>query len=654
MTRRSTAIGLLLLAQCSPRPRHADRPHSADAASPPRAAERFSHPSTLALAPDERSLWIARPDEDAIVRFSLSDHRPTVVRFGPEPQLDAQGRYTPAFAPRSLARSEDGAWIVVALERSGEVALVRGEDHVVHRRRRACARPISAAFFAPDRAVVVTCAADNAVLLLDRDTLEERARLAVPSLPWGLVVDARERLAHVTHLHGPGVSTIRLQQTIALQSSRAIADVAPRGHKTLAHGRARSLYDVAVDPRTGALWVAHELHGDDTPQPELDFESTVFPAVTVQHAGQGASETLSVDARIAGVDGAFGDVVSGPRAIAFSSDGRRAFVVAQASEDVLVIDAARRVQVGLLRPLQGHWPQGIALTRDGATAYIDQRNTGTITALSLREDSDGRVSLARAPILWEARDQDPMPGELRLGQRVFFTANDTDVPVTTNRWMACASCHPEGTTNRVTWRFEQGPRDTPTNAGGVDGFLFRTGDRRDLREYWQTINVEQGGHFAPDDTVLAPYLDAVAAFVQHAIPAPPPPTTDRARVARGRAIFLREDTRCAQCHTGPSYTDSGRNNAALDLAGFVQLWDVGTCNAADRAHADHQGHPRQACMFDTTALRGLWDSAPYLHDGSAATLRDVIVTRNVGDRHGRTTHLRADEVDDLVEFLRSL
>jgi cytochrome c peroxidase len=81
---------------------------------------------------------------------------------------------------------------------------------------------------------------------------------------------------------------------------------------------------------------------------------------------------------------------------------------------------------------------------------------------------------------------------------------------------------------------------------------------------------------------------------------------------------------------------------------------VGTCNAADRAHADHQGHPREACRFDTTALRGLWDSAPYLHDGSAATLRDVIVTRNVGDRHGRTTHLRADEVDDLVEFLRSL
>jgi hypothetical protein len=354
------------------------------------------------------------------------------------------------------------------------------------------------------------------------------------------------------------------------------------------------------------------------------------------------------------VDGAFGDVVSGPRAVRFSRDGRRAFVVAQASEDVLVIDASRRVQVGLLRPLPGHWPQGIALTRDGARAFVDLRNTGTVAELALREDSEGRVHLAAAPRSIEARDRDPMPGDVRLGQRVFFTANDTDVPVTTNRWMACASCHPEGTTNRITWRFTQGPRDTPTNAGGVDGFLFRTGARRDLREYWKTIVVEQGGHFAPDDTVLAPYLDAVAQFVQRGIPTPPPPTVDAARAARGRVVFFREDTRCGQCHSGPSLTDSGAGNPTLDLAGPVRLYDVGTCNPGDRPHEDFAGHARAACMFDTTALRGLWDSAPYLHDGSAPTLRAVVTTHNVRDAHGRTSHLSPGEIDDLVEFMRGL
>jgi DNA-binding beta-propeller fold protein YncE len=651
-TNRRTPLHAALfatLAQCGQR-----APQTTADASAPVAHERFSHAGTIALSTDEQTLWVVRPDEDAIAKITVSTQQLELVRLGAEPMVDAQGRFTPAHMPRSLARTEDGSIVAVASERSGEIALIRASDGVIQRRRRACARPISVAIAEAQRALVVTCAADEVVLLLDRETLDERSRLAVGSLPWGLVVDAREGLAHVTHLHGPGVSTVRLGARLSLQSTREIPAVSPRGHRTLAHGKPRSLYDVAVDPETGALWVAHELHGDDTAQPELDFESTIFAAVTVIPRGRGAVETLSIDARVAGVDGAFGDVISGPRSVRFSRDGRRAFVVAQASEDVLVIDRARRVEVGLLRPLIGHWPQGIALSNDGARAWVDLRNTGTVTALSLRADSEGRVSLSRAPRSMDARTTDPMPADVRLGQRVFFTANDTDVPVTTNRWMACASCHPEGTTNRITWRFEQGPRDTPSNAGGVDGFLFRTAARRDLREYWKTINVEQGGHFAPDDTVLAPYLDAVAAFVSRAIPTPIPPTTDAARAARGRAIFFRDDTRCAQCHNGPSLTDSGHGNPALDLAGPVLLWDVGTCNPADRPHADFVGHPRQACMFDTTALRGLWDSPPYLHDGSAQTLRAVLIERNVGDRHGRTSHLSAREIDDLVEFLRGL
>jgi cytochrome c peroxidase len=58
--------------------------------------------------------------------------------------------------------------------------------------------------------------------------------------------------------------------------------------------------------------------------------------------------------------------------------------------------------------------------------------------------------------------------------------------------------------------------------------------------------------------------------------------------------------------------------------------------------------------FDTPSLRGLWDSAPYLHDGSAPTLRDVLTTRNAGDRHGTTSTLTPQQIDDLVAYLRSL
>jgi cytochrome c peroxidase len=58
--------------------------------------------------------------------------------------------------------------------------------------------------------------------------------------------------------------------------------------------------------------------------------------------------------------------------------------------------------------------------------------------------------------------------------------------------------------------------------------------------------------------------------------------------------------------------------------------------------------------YDTPTLLGVYKTAPYLHHGKAATLRDVVTTQNAGDRHGRTSHLSAGAVDDLVEFLKAL
>jgi len=126
---------------------------------------------------------------------------------------------------------------------------------------------------------------------------------------------------------------------------------------------------------------------------------------------------------------------------------------------------------------------------------------------------------------------------------------------------------------------------------------------------------------------------------------------------------------CANCHSGPAKTDSGAGNPALDLTGpmvssvttgGVLLHDVGTCVTTgafpDVAHTDVNGDARPACAFDTPALRGLWDSAPYLHDGSAATL-DAAVAAMLGPAvasGGSTTAPSPDDLHALVEFLRGL
>jgi cytochrome c peroxidase len=88
---------------------------------------------------------------------------------------------------------------------------------------------------------------------------------------------------------------------------------------------------------------------------------------------------------------------------------------------------------------------------------------------------------------------------------------------------------------------------------------------------------------------------------------------------------------CAVCHPPGRFTDQ-------------RAYDVGT----------HRAFDRPGDTFDTPTLIELWRTAPYLHDGSAATVRDVLTTRNPKDQHGKTSHLTAQEVDDLYLYLLTL
>ena len=76
----------------------------------------------------------------------------------------------------------------------------------------------------------------------------------------------------------------------------------------------------------------------------------------------------------------------------------------------------------------------------------------------------------------------------------------------------------------------------------------------------------------------------------------------------------------------------------------MQHYDVGTQNQTDK--------PGEA--LDTPTLVEIWRTAPYLHDGSAATLREVLVDHNPADRHGRTSHLSSSQLEALIAYLLSL
>jgi cytochrome c peroxidase len=90
-----------------------------------------------------------------------------------------------------------------------------------------------------------------------------------------------------------------------------------------------------------------------------------------------------------------------------------------------------------------------------------------------------------------------------------------------------------------------------------------------------------------------------------------------------------EANRCAYCHSGPKGTSQ-------------KSFDVGTGKAVDNSP-----------LFDTPQLMSVALTAPYLHDGSARSLEEIWTVYNPHDRHGRTNDLTKDELNDLIEYLRT-
>ena len=136
---------------------------------------------------------------------------------------------------------------------------------------------------------------------------------------------------------------------------------------------------------------------------------------------------------------------------------------------------------------------------------------------------------------------------------------------------------------------------------------------------------------SPD--MVTPKLAALRAY-QHSLPAPAPPASsfDAAAAERGRTVFGQA---CSTCHVGASGTDnnSGKLHAAADT-GVDGAYAARTANKAYR----------------TTPLRALWQHPPYFHDGSAATLADVVAQYD----RVRALGLSAEQQRDLVEYLKSL
>jgi hypothetical protein len=347
-----------------------------------------------------------------------------------------------------------------------------------------------------------------------------------------------------------------------------------------------------------------------------------------------------------------------PSGIAFSPLGDWAFVTMQGNNFVAVYDAlVDAAAVGgavptVARLATGRAPQGAALDAAGARLYVHDFLSRGVTRFDLAAFLAGTSANAASAFL-PTLLAEPLAPQVFVGKRIFYNASDSGGPNGTNRmsgegYVSCATCHADGGHDGRSWDFTgrgEGLRNT-TDLRGRHGLghgrVHWSANFDEIQDFENDIRGAFGGsgflsdaQFALSEHPLGPgkagrsaELDALAAYVASlgaaSLPRSPyrePDGTRSAAAERGAALFASEG--CAACHAGVALTDS-----TLDAP---TLHDVGTLSTSSggRLGGALPG-------IDTPTLLGVAHTAPYLHDGSAATLDAVFA-------HAGATILQAED-----------
>lgn len=570
--------------------------------------------------------------------------------------------------------SADGKRLLVANTDSGTVTVVNIADRGVQCELPAGDHPEGVAWAGP--VGLVTVYGDDRVLFLDADKKAVTHILQVDDEPYGIVTTRDGKTAFVSHDYPGSVSVLdvtskKVTRTIKVgENCRGLA--LSHDERTLYVSEFFTAKLLAVDVASGKVtdrWAGYEsdnlarhvvLH-PTRPKAYLSHlrsnvtfftaRGSIFPEMSIcdlweRPAGEKRRRTIALDT-FNGVR-----VMANPWESAFSPDGKKMYTIYAGTNDAnvcSVIDDDYHEIKPLTIVALGKHPRAVRVNPTDGEVYVYNTldNEVTVHDGNLRKRAGVKVC------------QPAHSAEWRRGKELFVTAKS---PMGRTGWVSCSSCHPDGLTDGRVWQNPEGHRRTPHLFGLAHTHpLHWSADRDEVQDFEYTIRGklmqgrglcdlrltprEKFTEFAELEQVTSGAsadLDALAiytnAFPFRLSPHAAGPGKLTAEAERGKSIFFSKDANCASCHTGPYLTDSSLKKP------FVRH-DVGTGD-----HAAEKIGPK----YDTPTLLGVYRQGPYLHDGRAATLKDVLTTCNKADKHGKTTHLKPTDVDDLVSFLKSL
>ena len=540
--------------------------------------------------------------------------------------------------PRGISLSPDGARLFVTNSWDDTLSIIDTNALVVVATWPVGAEPSSVVEDRQGKRLFIANRISNDVAVLDAQTGAEEKRLLAGRGSSYLALSPDGTKLYATHVY-PNASPHRTapeSEITVVDVARAVVVV-----RIPLHGIA-GVFHMAFSG-DGRLGVVAEYHPKNlVPLAHLEHGGAFEDTLTVFGADVGKTVEVPLDE--------LERYASQPFGVAIAPDKSRIYVTSGGSEIVTVVDVPRMLRFihahngpfvqdlsasanyVVARIAVGLNPRGLTLTRDGRRLFVANRLDDTISLIDTRTNRVTSTITLAGPKTITA---------LRHGEQTFYTAR-----YSFQGQIGCANCHIDSSFDGIQWNLEpdgfgrsivdnkllEGVKDTePYKWTGTNPNIPTECGPRTEKYFWRSENY--------DNLTLAD----LTVYVRSIAPRP-----NRWRLAggeltppqeRGQAIFERsvdkfkkpipEYNRCSYCHSGPKGTNQ-------------KIVDVGT-----RKPTDNTG------LLKAPPLTNIALTAPYLHDGSARSLEEIWTVYNPEDKHGRTNDLTKDELNDLIEYLRT-
>lgn len=546
--------------------------------------------------------------------------------------------------PRGFALSHDGERLFVANSWDDTLSVIDTKALEVVATWAVGAEPSGVAEDREGKHVFVADRVSNDVAVLDAQSGAEEKRLAAGRGASYTASSPDGSRLYVTHVYpnptrqstDKGNRNAPESEITVIDASRAVVVDRIR-LQNIAHG-----FHTAFSA-DGRLGVTAQLHPKNlVPLAHLEHGGAFVDTLTLFGADVGQPVEVPLDE--------LERYASRPFAVAITADKAQIYITSGGSEIVTVIDVARLLHYLHTHPgshaqdlsasanyvstrvAVGHDPRGMALTRDGSKLLVANRLDDTISVIDTHSNRVATTIPLQGP---------EQVSVLRHGEQTFYTSRHSF-----QGQIGCANCHIDSTFDGLTWDLEPDGfgRDVVDNRpiedlvgtepykwnGGNPNIPTECGPRTE-KYFWRSENY--------DNRTLAD----LTVYIRNLPPRPNrwrqqdgelTPAQERGKTLFERAVDkfgkpIPEANRCAYCHSGPKGTSQ-------------RSFEVGTRKATDNTG-----------LLDTPQLTNVALSAPYLHDGSARTLEEIWTVFNPDDKHGRTNDLTKDELNDLIEYLRT-